>query len=158
MKELYKDIKGHKDYQISTLGDVKSFKSGKSKILKYTISNAGYKYVIFTHGGKKRYTKFIHQLVAEVFLNHITSRKIVINHKDFNKLNNNLDNLEIVTARENSNRKHLKSASEYVGVTKLKGKKPYISRIVINGERIYLGRYINGYLASLSYQQKLRNL
>ena len=54
--------------------------------------------------GKKE-TKQVHQMVAESFLNHIPcGYKLVVNHIDFNRTNNAVQNLELVSARENSNR------------------------------------------------------
>ena len=43
--------------------------------------------------------------------------KLVVNHINNNKLDNRLENIEIVTSRENSNLKHIKSSSKYVGVS-----------------------------------------
>lgn len=58
-------------------------------------------------GGKR-----IHRLVAEYFIPNPNNKKYV-NHKDFNKCNNRVDNLEWVTASENS--KHLVNGGRYKG-------------------------------------------
>lgn len=63
----------------------------------------------------------------------------VVNHKDFDRQNNKLSNLEIVTHRENANRKHLKSTSKYVGVGWHKRIKKWQSRIVVKRKIIHLG-------------------
>jgi hypothetical protein len=66
---------------------------------------------------------------------------MVVNHKDFNKMNNNLLNLEVVTNRENSNKKHLKSSSNFVGVDYHKKSKKFRSRIVYKKKLLHLGFY-----------------
>lgn len=104
--EIWKDVIGYEGYyQVSNLGNIKSLgnnKTRKEKILNPRICNAGYFYVNLSLNGKAA-SKKIHQLVATAFLNHVPcGHKLVVNHKDFNKLNNIIDNLEIVTSRENT--------------------------------------------------------
>ena len=55
------------------------------------------------NGALKKLTKRIHSIMAETFLNHIYdgNRKIVVHHIDNDPLNNNLENLKIVTSKEN---------------------------------------------------------
>lgn len=113
MKEIWKDIFEFPDYQISNLGRVKS-KSRiiitnnnkkypiKEKILKPQINNkTGYEqYTLIKN--KKMITKLTHILVANAFLLK-NDNELEINHKDENKLNNNLDNLEYCTHKYNIN-------------------------------------------------------
>jgi hypothetical protein len=84
--------------------------------------------------------------------------KLVVNHIDFNKLNNNLVNLEIITNRENCNKKHLKSSSKYVGVAWCKASKKWRAMIDINNKSNYLGLYNTELEASNAYQNKLLSL
>lgn len=108
---------------------------------------------------KKPDTFNIHQLVSIVFLGHNNcGYKLVVNHKDLNKQNNHVDNLEIVTQRENANRKHCKSSSQYVGVHWHKVAQKWIARIVINGKLKYLGCFTNEYDAHLAYQKRLKEI
>jgi len=128
MEEIFKDIPGYYGmYQISNLGGVKSLarivkhrgnnRALKEKIMRKSIDSKGYYMVWLSRDGNRK-NRLVHQLVAEVFLNHVRcGYTLVVNHKDFNKLNNSVENLEIVTARENSNRKHIKSSSQYTGVS-----------------------------------------
>lgn len=113
MKEIWKEISNFSDYEVSNLGRVKSKKRivttkqnkkypVKEKILKPQINNkTGYmQYALIKN--KKKITKLAHILVAETFLNK-TNDNLEINHKDENKLNNRLDNLEYCTHKYNIN-------------------------------------------------------
>jgi hypothetical protein len=84
--------------------------------------------------------------------------KLVINHVDFNKLNNKVDNLEIITNRKNANQKHLKSSSVYTGVCWHKPNKKWMSYISINGKSKYLGLFTNELEASEAYQKELKQI
>lgn len=94
-------------YAVSTLGRIMSMRDGR--IMKTTITNKGYELVI-THvdGKQKGYT--VHRLVAEAFLSNENNYP-VINHKDENPLNNNVNNLEWCTSSYNNtyNDIHIKS-------------------------------------------------
>lgn len=150
--EIWKNIEGFEGkYQISNLGRVKSFYFNKEKILKQWIDDKGYYRVDLKKNDK------VHQLMAIAFLNHIPCKyKFVINHKDFNKLNNNIDNLEIVTARQNTNKSHIKSSSSFVGVSCYNyGNKNWRARIVINGKQKVIGYYKTEIEASNAYQNAL---
>lgn len=93
----FKRIPGYENiYMIDFYGTVFSIKKGK--ILKQETTR-GYKRVTLSKNGKtKRY--LVHRLVATVFLPNTLNKKYV-NHKDGNKINNNVLNLEWVTASEN---------------------------------------------------------
>ena len=103
MKEIWKDIKDYEGhYQVSNLGRVKSIKFGKEIILKQHINiKGGYYYVCLLKNGKHK-NYYVHRLVAEAFL-PITDNLPQVNHKDENKLNNSVDNLEWCDAKYNIN-------------------------------------------------------
>ena len=157
--EIYKDVIGYEGiYKVSNLGNVKSLIGNNEKILKLCRNGGGYS-TVNLHINSIMKTRTVHQLVAGAFLNHKPSRyKLVINHKDFNRSNNNVDNLEIVTTRENANQKHLKSSSQYTGVSWDKNRNKWSSQIVINKKLKFLGRFINELDASEAYQKALREL
>lgn len=104
--EKWKKIKNWDIYEISNCGNVRSI-SRKDKVnriktnrlLKKNINNFGYEYVSFYYNGKSQ-KKLVHRLVAEAFLPK-SEEKNIINHKDGNKLNNCVDNLEWCTQKEN---------------------------------------------------------
>ena len=95
----------------------------------------------------------------ECFLNHTRcGYKKVINHIDNNKLNNVFTNLELVSQRENANKKHLKSTSKYTGVSLPKGRKHWRSIIMIKGKNISLGNFKTELEANNAYQKKLKQI
>ena len=159
MIEIYKDVIGYEGiYQISNLGNVKSLKCNKEKILKLHKNTNGYLIIGLAVNGIVK-TRKVHQLVAESFLNHkVCGLQLVVNHIDFNRTNNNISNLEIVTNRENSNRKHLKSTSKYTGVHWNKRANKWHSAIRLNGNTKYLGLFTNELEASKAYQKELLNI
>lgn len=100
MKEAWKDIKGFESvYKISNMGRLKSFKRSKTGyILSFNNSTGDYFNAVLTHKGKTEYHK-LHRLVAEYFLDK-PKGETVIHHKDGNKQNNRVDNLEWKTPSE----------------------------------------------------------
>lgn len=100
--EEWKDIEGYNStYQVSNLGNVRSLKFGKSKLLVLGLRGSGYLNVVLCKNGK-RITHSVHRLVAEAFLPNPNNLPQV-NHKDENKQNNCVDNLEWCTAGYNIN-------------------------------------------------------
>lgn len=157
--EIWSEIPNYDGiYKVSNYGNVVCTRKTKLRFLSKRISNAGYFRVTLHLNGNRR-TYFIHQLVAMAFLNHKPDGNIfVINHKDFDKTNNHVDNLEIVTNRENSNRKHLKSSSKYVGVDYHKKSRKFRARIVYNKKLVHLGFFDDEVEASIAYEKKLNEI
>ena len=92
MLEEWKAIKNYEDYLISNLGNVYSVK--RNCYLKLEDAH-GYNRVTLCKNGKhKKY--FVHRLVAEAFIKNKENLPY-INHKDENKKNNCVDNLEWCT-------------------------------------------------------------
>jgi len=157
--EIWKEVKGYEDYQVSNFGNIKSLKYGKEIIKKKFLNKKnGYYYIGFSKNSK--YSNFpVHQLVAMVFLNHkLCGHKLVVNHINFIKTDNRVENLEIVTNRENCNHKHLKSTSIYTGVSWCKIRKKWKTQIYINGKVKNLGRFNTEIEASKKYQEELKNI
>lgn len=113
--ETWKDIKDYKGlYQISNLGKIKKlekrlisyYKDGriykgykKEKILKNRLYNNGYYGVVLSKNNKQK-NIFIHRILAIYFIPN-PENKLEVNHKDGNKQNNDINNLEWVTKSEN---------------------------------------------------------
>ena len=109
-KEIWKDISGYEGlYQVSNKGNVRSLmfrnnitskKRKKPLLLKFS-KRSGY-YTVNLRKNSERKSFQVHRLVAEAFLNKEKNKNIV-NHKDFNRLNNKVENLEWCTQKENVN-------------------------------------------------------
>lgn len=93
-----REIKGYEGlYAVDADGRVFNLRTGKEK--KPTIGNHGYLAVdLFKNGQRK--TLLVHRLVAEAFIPN-PHKKRTVNHKDGNKLNNRISNLEWATHSEN---------------------------------------------------------
>ena len=130
--EVWKSI-FENNYEISNYGNVKSNKFKVPRLLKPDIST-GYCRVKIQN---KWY--FIHRLVAIKFIENIKN-KPQVNHKDENKLNNKICNLEWVTHRENIEYSATKkSITKIKGVNWIKKMKTYQCSIFFNGKKHYLG-------------------
>lgn len=99
MKEIWKEIDDR--YSISNLGRVKSNYANKERILKSFKDAKGYLKVDLRHGDKRK-TMFVHRLVAFAFMSNPNNLPEV-NHKDENKENNCVDNLEFCDTKYNCN-------------------------------------------------------
>lgn len=98
MEEIWKDVSGYEGlYQVSSFGNVRKFKN--HFILKKGKHHKGYLYVSLTKSKINKKVK-IHRIVALSFLDN-PENKTQVNHKDGNKQNNILSNLEWTTPSEN---------------------------------------------------------
>ena len=122
MKEIWKPVKDfEKVYMISNFGNIKRLEKiiirknpkNKNTLIKYTYKEKllslkndkdGYKFIILCDNGRRKVSR-IHRLVAEAFLDNPNNYPI-INHKDENKSNNHIDNLEWCTIKYNTNYKN----------------------------------------------------
>ena len=102
MEEIWKDVIGYEGlYQVSNLGRIKSLNyraKGISKIMKFSLLE-GYPSLSLTNNGKYKTYK-IHRLVANAFIINLNN-KPQVNHKNGNRADNNVNNLEWVTNKEN---------------------------------------------------------
>lgn len=112
MKEIWKKIKGFEGfYSVSNYGNVKHDKTEskagtgnyarQEHILKQRKNNAGYM-LVDLYKGNKRHQMLVHRLVATAFLDNSLNHNVV-NHKDENKTNNCIDNLEWCSQKYNMN-------------------------------------------------------
>lgn len=106
---MWKAISGYEGlYEVSDEGLVRSVdrrisgRSIKGRILSAHNSGKGYPAVALSKNGIVR-TTYVHMLVANTFINKPNSiAKLVVNHKDGNKWNNTVDNLEWVSYSQNN--------------------------------------------------------
>lgn len=96
MKEIWKDIEGYEGkYQISNLGKIRILKE-----MVLQVNKNGYVTInLYKNAKSKRVT--VHRLVAKHFILNPENKKCV-NHKDCNRTNNNVNNLEWCTHKENT--------------------------------------------------------
>lgn len=105
----------------------------KSRMLKQTVSNAGYARVSMCKDGWKGW-KSVHRLVAESFIANPENKREV-NHKDGDKTNNAVDNLEWVTSKENAAHRNA------TGLWRKPDLTGYIERhkrkVIVDGEQVF---------------------
>lgn len=109
-KEIWKDIPGYEGvYKASSYGRIKRVGAYKNqfrksweseKILKPGVKPNGYLFVNLSKDGKQK-VHHVHRLIAETFIAN-TQNKPTVNHKDGDKSNNNIENLEWATYKENN--------------------------------------------------------
>lgn len=123
-------IKEYENYFIYPNGSI--FNSKKNTFLKPYRDAVGYYSVGLTKNGNTKYFR-LHRLLAIYFIKNTYNKKYV-NHKDGNKLNYSLDNLEWVTSQEN--RRH---------DIDILGHKPYkinpkdnFKKVIRNDGKVYL--------------------
>lgn len=97
MQEIWKSVVGYEGlYEVSNLGSVRSLpRKGTNitgRVLRYSTDRCGYRQVILAKFGERKCAK-VHRLVAQAFLPNENNHPC-INHKDENKQNNNVGNLE----------------------------------------------------------------
>jgi len=99
MKEIWKTMKEHNNYEVSNFGKIRNKKT--KRILKTSISNKGYeRFIVYIE--KKPRMFYVHRVVANNFIDN-KNKFEQINHKDENKLNNKTENLEWCNNKYNSN-------------------------------------------------------
>jgi hypothetical protein len=169
MEEIWKDIPEYEGlYQVSNLGNIKSlpkewftgfgFKKHNGMILKATKSSNGYYGVRLSKNSIIK-THLIHKLVAMAFLNHKPSGfKLVIDHINDDKLDNQVENLQIVTQRFNTYKTQGKYSSKYKGVAWNRFINKWMAYIKLNGKNKHLGFFDCELKAHQAYQDALKSL
>jgi hypothetical protein len=150
--EIWKNITGYDGkYQVSNYGRVKNIRTknflGCNAKSGYTIVN------LFKDSKQKSFG--IHRLVAKEFLNNF-DKDLMVNHIDFNKSNNHVNNLEMVTNRENQCHS-VKSKNKYIGVSFHSIYKVWTAQIMINGKLKYIGRFKSeeeAYISRCDFENK----
>lgn len=114
-KEIWKPIKGYEGlYEVSNLGRIKSLKrkikcNCGDKILSRTINEKILNFIPSKNGylrvnlfkNKIIHTDYVHRIVAKTFIQQELSTADEVNHKNKDKTNNQVDNLEVVSKSEN---------------------------------------------------------
>ena len=140
-KEIWRDVNGYNGkYQVSNFGRVKSLAkrvwNGQNwwiqpeKILKPQVCRNGYLEVSLSDGHSNQKKHLIHRLVAAAFIPNPNNFPVV-NHKDENRQNNNVENLEWCTTMYNTHYgNHLKK------LTKIRRKPEFQEMARKNGKKV----------------------
>ena len=168
-KEIWKDIPNYEGlYQASNLGRIKSlpkykhYNNGRVDFLKERIlilkTHNKYKCVNL-YKNKVQKTFGVHRLISMCFIDNPLNKKC-INHKNFIKDDNRIENLEWVTHRENN--KHFNESknftSKYIGVCWNKKSEKWEVGCTIQGIKKYLGLFENELDAKNAYINFLKTI
>lgn len=96
-EERWKAIEGFSNYEVSDRGRVRN--KDTNYILRPGLAGNGY-YTVALYKDKKATTQYVHALVSDAFISR-REKSMTVNHKDGDKTNNNLSNLEVVTYSDN---------------------------------------------------------
>ena len=167
MEEIFNPIKDYEGlYEVSNYGIVKSLCRTvtrvdgrtmriKEKLLKLIKNNNGYYNVHLCKNGKMKFA-LLHQLVWDNFTEMVTPKGFEIDHIDGNKLNNCIDNLQLLSHRENCAKGWQQLETKYpTGVSWNKNEQRFIAQIQLSGVLKKLGYFDNVDDASEAYKIEL---
>jgi len=157
-EEIYKDVNGYEGlYQVSNLGRVKSFYSGKERILKPGKHTRGYLLIILRKNKKPKPYR-ISRLVASTFIGDLDNK--VVDHIDHDVTNNRVDNLRICSQAQNTyNRiKRKNTSSKFKGVYWYKSRRRWRGIIGFNSKAMHIGYYNTELEGAKAYDKKALEL
>ena len=134
--EIWKDIPEYSNYQISSLGNVRSNKYSDWRLLKPAVDGAGY-LTVYLRKNNKSVRHHVHRLVAQAF---IEGNDTDVNHINGVKTDNRADNLEWCSRSDN-----IKHATRILGIGKTRKIAQYDRR----------GNYIKTWANAYEAQEKL---
>ena len=151
---MEKNIEEYPGYSFTDCGKVYSFRKGRKKEIKGAFDKDGYlKITLVNKEGKFRYFRK-HRLIAWAFFGQSDMQ---VNHKDGDKTNNKISNLEYVSQMENQCHRRKKAGYD-VGVCWAKKEKKWRAYIQVNKKWMHLGFYANKEDAKKAYLSKLEEL
>jgi hypothetical protein len=169
--EIWKKVVGYENfYEVSNLGNVRSIerkitqnRNGKNieRILKpkerrKAHNGNGYLFVPLTNGIERK-NKYIHRIVADAFLLK-NGENLIVDHKDSDRSNNNLSNLQWITQRENTSKSNKNTSSIFTGVCFVKRTGKWKASIRIKSKPIFLGYFNCELPAARAYNLKLKEI
>ena len=152
--EIWKELDGFDIlYQVSNFGRIKNEK----KIIPQYLDKDGYCLIHLIFEKKTKLFR-VHRLIAKSFISNENNKKQV-NHKNLNRKDNRIENLEWVSASENNCHRFIgkKTSSVYRGVSYISRDKRWLSQIQINHKKINLGMFKTeeeAYLKRLEYEKE----
>lgn len=149
--EIWEDIKGYEGlYQVSSLGNIRSLSkqiggsrgntvTRKEKLKKTVLQSNGYKNVIL-HKNKISTGFGVHRLVAAAFIANPHNLPVV-NHKNFNKSDNRIENLEWCTQSQNVLHSNSRLGKDTTGIKYDKKRGKFVAWVYRNNKGHFVGRY-----------------
>jgi len=98
-------------YAVSNYGRVKSFQGRTERILKSNKTHDGYEIIVMCKNNKPKSYR-VNRLVAQCFLNNPNNYPQV-DHIDNNRLNNHVENLQWMSARDNTTKSQGKPVNQF---------------------------------------------
>ena len=169
MTEIWRDVVNYVGfYQVSNFGRVKSLKRNrpgvggvdvpvKERILKQGLNSHG-RFLVSLWKDNRGRTFEVHPLVWDAFGNKVRQGTgLQVDHIDEDSMNNHIDNLQLLTQRENISKGAFNrvTSSIYTGVYWEESRGKWKSSIRVNGEYKNLGRFDNELDASQAYKDAL---
>lgn len=173
-REIFMDVPGYEGmYQVSNIGRVKSLSRkvsngtgefiSQEKILKSFLSGAkGEEYItvaLSKDSLKKPFKMHVLQMKTfkpEDYQKCVDFPKMyVVDHKDNVRHNNNIENLQVITFRENASKDRKQGTSLYTGVYWYPSRNKWRAKIYINGKFVHLGYFKEEIDAHNAYQKAL---
>jgi hypothetical protein len=159
--EIWKEITGFNDYQVSDQGQVRSTKYKKPRILKPGNVGKGHLQVTLMRDSRK-HKMLVHRLVAAAFIPQKEEHLIFIDHMNGVPADNRAENLRWVTNRMNlqnrNDNREGRTASSYAGVSFRRRDSAWIARIYIEGKNILLGNFDTQEEGAFAYDAALLKL
>lgn len=104
MEEIWKRIPNYSKYEASNLGNIKTFNwknTGQERIMKPALDPNGYYRTVLIRDDGKYATVKVHRIICQTFLEN-PDEKPAVNHKNFIRNDNRLENLEWCSFKENT--------------------------------------------------------
>lgn len=110
--ERWRDVPGYEGlYLVSDRGQIFSFFTGSLRAS--VIAGRGYRSVQLSDGLGHKKRHYVHRLVAEAFIGPPTDESMTVNHKNLDKNDNRVENLEWMTVQENNHHAYINGRSDY---------------------------------------------
>lgn len=110
--EIWKDIPGYEGrYRISTNGRILSLLSGTLR--RDVAAGKGYRCIQLSDGKGQKHRHYVHRLVAATFIGPPPFPNAQVNHRNCNKEDNSVGNLEWVSAAENMQHAYLNGKIDF---------------------------------------------
>ncbi len=132
---------------------------GEIDFLNKKLHPNGYQYVNVQIKGLDRKTLQVQTIIASVFLNYKwNGHTYVVDHINSIKTDNRVENLRVVTNRENTSKERSLKKGLPAGVSFFKRTNSFKSYITIQNKQIHLGYFKNSNDAHLAYLNRLHKI